>query len=45
MKPHTYRVHFGNTWQDFPRRCDANGFAILKRASGYPGAYVQPLGY
>ena len=45
MKPHTYRVHFGGSFVDFPQRQAANGFAILKRASGFPGAYVQPIGY
>lgn len=45
MKPHKYRVHFGAEFRDFPRRSDANGFAIIKRATGYPAAYVQPIGY
>lgn len=45
MKPHAYRVHFGGSFVDFPQRQAANGFAILKRASGFPGAYVQPIGY
>ena len=45
MKPHTYRVHFGGSFVDFLQRQAANGFCLIKRATGYPAAYVQPIGY
>jgi len=35
MKPTIYRVHYApGLFRDFARRCDARGFAMIRKAHG-----------